>query len=410
MRLPDAKTRPKLLQLIPNLGRGGAQKVFHEHRRFLAADYDVVCCVFNFDGAFDREKDSGIISLDVPGGTNIVSKTFFFLKRVWKLRKIKRSLGIAITVSHLEGADYINVLSRRNDKVMLWIHGSKKYDLEIKGSLGWLRLNLMLPFLYRRADRIVCVSEGIREELLLLVDDMKNKISVVRNGIDIEDIRKKVNSPGDQWDQLFRNNFVIITHCRFAQQKNLGSLLKVIAKLKGKTGVKWVIAGDGEQRQALLDRCREMGLPHHQPWQQQEWSANELVYFIGHQENPFPFLAASQLYVLTSLWEGFPLSVCEAIACGLPVISADCPTGPREILAPGLHSTVTAPTNASYGVLMPLLSNEERIGVWADYILKLIDNRDLLNSYRAKSSVSVSRFSIGQSASKTIEEIMVLTK
>ncbi|RZK27444.1 MAG: glycosyltransferase, partial [Hymenobacter sp.] len=81
------------------------------------------------------------------------------------------------------------------------------------------------------------------------------------------------------------------------------------------------------------------------------------IILLGFRGNPFPYVARAALSVLPSLTEGFPMAVCEALASGVPVASADCPTGPREILAPATSPTqvATAPEWAEFGLLLPQL-------------------------------------------------------
>jgi hypothetical protein len=120
--------KPKVLIIIPNLGKGGAQRVFHQQFAYLATVADVTGCVFNWDGAFDSDKNGNIISLNVPGGSSIISKIYCFWRRCVELRRVKRKRGIQISISHLEGADYVNILSRVSDRTVCWIHGTKKFD------------------------------------------------------------------------------------------------------------------------------------------------------------------------------------------------------------------------------------------------------------------------------------------
>lgn len=381
--------KPNLLLVIPNLGRGGAQRVFHQHRQFFSNDYNVFCCVFNFDGAFPHEINDDIISLDVPGGTNIVSKISNFFKRVARLRKVKEKYKIGITISHLEGADYVNVLSRTKDKIVLWIHGTKIHDQEISGLIGALRRSVLLPRLYRSADKIVCVSVGITEELRTLVPPAYDDILTVQNGVDIATIREKSSAPlPSGWNEIMSENFVIVTHCRFAPQKNLRALLHIAAALKDIQHIRFVILGDGEQKEELQQLTSTLQIDHY-------------VLFPGQQSNPFPWLHRSKLYVLTSLWEGFPLAICEAIACGLPVVAADCYTGPQEILSA---------SNA--GILAPLVyeSSKYSIDAWASILRRLIEDRSALDGYRKNAVENAYKFSDETSKGATISVIKELLK
>ncbi|MEJ0034344.1 MAG: glycosyltransferase [Bacteroidota bacterium] len=378
------KDKQNVLLLIPNLGSGGAQRVFHQHREFLSDDFNVVSCAFNFDGAFEDDKNQNILSLDVPAGRNIIGKISSFFQRISRLKKIKRDHSIDLTISHLEGADYVNILSHQKDKLVLWVHGTKQHDKEISGAMGWLRMNILLPWLYRRADKIVCVSKGIEDELKAMIPSVSEKILLRRNGIDIQSLQKKVMEPlPAEWQSFMSKHFVIVTHCRFAPQKNLKALIHIISKLNDVDNVRFVLIGDGEQRNELVELSKQLHV-------------EEKVSFVGLQRNPFAWLRHSSLYVLVSLWEGFPLSLCEAIACGLPVVAADCPTGPKEIL-----DFVPA------GVLMPLVheDNPSSIDHWATVLRNIINDSDALHRYRKMATENAKVFSDEYAAQGTISVV-----
>jgi glycosyltransferase involved in cell wall biosynthesis len=373
--------KPNVLLLIPNLGKGGAQRVFHQHRQFFSQDFNVISCVFNFSGAFPEETKENILSLEVPAGRNIIEKISCFVRRVRRLKKIKREHNIDVTISHLEGADYVNVLSKRKDKLILWIHGTKIHDKEIKGAVGWVRKKIMLPWLYRRADKIVCVSSGIESELKSLIPSASQKILTVRNGIDVKNVQAKSMEPlPHEWQSLM-SDFVIVTHCRFAPQKNLKALIRLVSKLNDLDHVRFVLIGDGQQREELIELNTKL---------------NGKIFFPGQQKNPFPWLRHSSLYILTSLWEGFPLSLCEAIVCGLPVIAADCPTGPKEIL-----DSVPA------GVLMPLIYEDSpsSIDAWAAALRNIINDSNTLAAYRKRAAEGAHLFSDERAKTETISVV-----
>ena len=98
--------------LIPNLGFGGAQRVFHDHGLLLAAHHDVTEAVFNLGDGHAFPSGNKVVSLEVPGGGGPFAKLRHFVARVRRLAALKRKLEPALTVSHLEGADYVNILAR----------------------------------------------------------------------------------------------------------------------------------------------------------------------------------------------------------------------------------------------------------------------------------------------------------
>lgn len=364
-----------ILLIIPNLSHGGAQNVFRQHYEHLSTIYKLHACVFNWDGTSREEWPSSIISLDVPAGNGLIQKVIFFVKRVVKLRRLKRELTINVSISHLEGADYVNVLSMVNDKAIFWIHGTKKHDGNIEGHLGILRRKILIPFLYKKAYKIVTVSKGIADELAKDYPSLKSKLLTIYNGFDVEKIVAKSNeSIEDEFSIVFQQSKIIITHCRLARQKNLKALLHIFNNCSNADRVKLVIVGDGELREELLSFCKCIGTNYWAIWENELVNTDADVYFIGQQDNPFKFLRHSSIYVMTSDWEGFPLALCEAMVCGLPVMAADCFTGPREIIAPemSLSQPLKFPYSNNFGVIMPLASNPDALQVWVNEMDKFI--------------------------------------
>src|SRR5687767_2796326 len=106
-------SRKRILILITNLTFGGAQRVFFEQSQLLAKNHDVVECVFNLAEGHAFPTGNKIISLNVPPGKNVLDKFRRFIQRVIGLRKLKKELRTEICISHLEGADLVNVLSKK---------------------------------------------------------------------------------------------------------------------------------------------------------------------------------------------------------------------------------------------------------------------------------------------------------
>ena len=108
-----------------------------------------------------------------------------------------------------------------------------------------------------------------------------------------------------------------------------------------------VILGIGEEEERLRVLTRELGI-------------EERVEFLGFQENPYKFMKNASLFVLSSLWESFALVIVEAMACGVPVISTDCPSGPGEIITPGENGMLVSPADekALAEAMLKLLEDE----------------------------------------------------
>ncbi|QIK95834.1 glycosyltransferase [Sphingomonas sp. HDW15A] len=204
-------------------------------------------------------------------------------------------------------------------------------------------------------------------------------VRVINNYFDVDGIEAKSGaSLAPEHEHLFDGPPVIVTAGRLAQQKNQAPLLEAFARLRGDTASRLLILGDGPLRGDLLAEAARFGLRISSPWNGIDNEAD--VHFLGVQANPFAFIARSALFVLPSAWEGFPLALCEAMACRKAVVSADCPTGPREILAPSSPvptTPITFAEEAPYGILMPIPGHDiGSIEIWADTLASLLADAD----------------------------------
>ena len=370
-----------LLLLIPNLGVGGAQRVFHDHSVELAKHYRITEVVFNLDGGNQYPSANKLVSLDVVGGGNPVDKLQNFWRRVTRLKALKSRLETDVCISHLEGADYVNLLSKGREKIILCVHGSKLHDAEIRGTLGWLRKKVLMPALYNRADRIVTVSRDIGPELISGFGVKPEKLVTINNFFEVAQVEARSQEALSEAEaDVYAAAPVLVTSGRLAPQKNQAPLLDVFAALLRRQPAKLVFVGDGELRAALTDRARALGLRVFAAWEAEATlTPDHDVYFLGLQANPFKYLRSATAFVLPSAWEGFPMALGEAMICGLPVLSTDCPTGPREMLAPATAAPAVALRHAergAYGLLLPMLNNPATLAadqaIWTSALAKLL--------------------------------------
>jgi len=190
-----------------------------------------------------------------------------------------------------------------------------------------------LRFCYSRVKDIICVSRGVANDLIEKLDVPKDNLVVIYNPVDLKNIDKlKIEEINDGF---FKDNTPkIIAVGRLVKQKGYEYLLKAFEIVAKQIDAKLVILGDGEKRKDLEELASSLGI-------------KEKVYMPGFQKNPFKFISKSDIFVLSSLVEGFPNALIEAMACNVPLIATRCSSGPEEIITDGVN-----------GLLVPVRDEE----------------------------------------------------
>lgn len=189
---------------------------------------------------------------------------------------------------------------------------------------------ILTRFFYNRyATSIVSLSRGVKADLVKNFNIKEEKIQVIYNPIEVEDIVSASREPVD--DFIFDEaNKYIITVGRLHEQKNHDMLIRAFENIKDRLNVKLIILGEGPLEQELNSYIEKKDL-------------QKDVFLKGFKSNPYKYVAKSDLFVLTSNWEGFGHVIVESLSLGIPVISTDCKSGPREIIG-----------NNEYGILVPV--------------------------------------------------------
>jgi glycosyltransferase involved in cell wall biosynthesis len=385
----------KLYFLINSLAGGGAEKVairLSEHlpvSAFILLERDV-----------KYKTDKPIFFLNNHSTkTSPIIKTLSIPIYAYKLSKFLETTSPV--VSFLERANFVNIISKLFKKHRAII--SVRMDQQ-KGHVGLRKLNkLLVRILYPKADLIIAVSHGVKQSLINLGIE-EEKIKVIYNPYPIDEIRELAKEPLGSHEEIFKHP-VSITAGRLTKQKGQWYLIRFFKALKEKhKDLKLVILGEGELKDYLVKLSEELGLKTY-VWDRDKLSESFDVYFLGFQKNPFKFIARSKLFVFPSLWEGFPNALVEAMACGVPVVSSDCRSGPREILAPNtdFNYQTQKPEFAEYGILMPVFevkykSAEEPLGekemMWVGTIDKLLEDESLRKNYSEKAKQRAEDFRI----------------
>lgn len=317
---------------------GGGERVVSELSLGLPDSIERIIVLFKNEIFYPYKGK--LISLDIPFSNGFLPKIYYFLKGLFRLRKIIRKEKPDYVIAFGFSADLLAIFAGKNALV-------SAHSLWTKCHGGIIEKNLIRIF-FNKSKKVICVSETVAEDLIKNFWVRREKIEVIPNPIDVKKIQElAVLSLEPERRGIFKNP-VIINMGRFSRDKNHYSLIRAFQEIKNKIkDVKLVILGDGEKEEFLKQLIKELGL-------------EDSVYLLGRQDNPFKFLSKAKVFVLSSLREGLPCSILEAMACGLPIISADCQSGPREILAPETDIKRQAKDieYAEFGILTPIFDKK----------------------------------------------------
>jgi glycosyltransferase involved in cell wall biosynthesis len=228
-------------------------------------------------------------------------------------------------------------------------------------------VSLLVKSCYRFADKIIAVSEGIRLNLISDFGIMSEKVQTIYNPIDLNRIKALISDSPEH--PFFRDQKpVVIAMGRLTAQKGFDILLKGFSRVISEIDARLIVMGEGPQRAYLENIIRNLGIV-------------DKVYLSGFQRNPYALLAHSAIFVLSSHYEGLPMAILEAMACGIPVISTDCRSGPREILQ-----------NGQCGILVPV-NNETAL---AEAITRLLNDREQREEFSKRGKERMKDFTVNE--------------
>jgi len=239
--------------------------------------------------------------------------------------------------------DYMVVVSEPAQLVALWARALTRVDMKIAISVQHTSSvftqhakqlkEKLYPFFTRHtfpmADYVFTVSEGVGDDLARFIDLPRERIKTIYNPAVTPDIFDKAVQAVDHEWYINHDCPVVIAVGRLSHEKRQSVLIRAFAKVRQDRAARLVVLGEGPERPSLEALISELGL-------------KDCIDLYGYSDNPFAFLAKSDVFVLTSIYEGLPTVIIEALACGCPVVSTDCPSGPREILDHGAYGALVS--------------------------------------------------------------------
>jgi glycosyltransferase involved in cell wall biosynthesis len=311
----------RIALFLPSLEGGGAERVMVNLAEGFAAEGRQVDLVL--------VKAKGAYLSKVPEQVRIIDlKCSRVVTSLFRLAGYLRKEKPAVLLSAMDHANVIAILAKRfagvSTRIAVSVHST--LSVEVEKAKSW-RGKIMPWFInktYPKAETVIAVSTGVAEDLSETTRLHLSTIKVIYNPVVTPELeKKKYQAPGHSW---FKENHapVLLAVGRLSEQKDFTNLIQAFAIIRQQRECRLLILGEGEQRKQLETLVDSLGLQND-------------VQMPGFVENPYAFMSKADVFVLSSAWEGLVTVMIEALACGTPVVSTDCPSGSSEILEAGKY-------------------------------------------------------------------------
>lgn len=303
---------------VPSLRGGGAERVIVRlANEFANRGYTVDIVLVKNKGQYLDDVSSLVSIVDLD--------TRRFLAAVPALVQYLRSARPDVLLSTIDSANVAAIIAGKvscvDTRIIIRISNmlsskEKALDNPKHKIVHWVAQQIY-PF----ADHIIGVSNGVSEDVISYLGVDPNLVTTIYNPVVDETlINSKKESIDHPWFDA--SNPVILGVGELSEQKDFATLIQAFARIDRQPYPRLVILGDGNKREELLHLADRLGV-------------SDRVELPGFVDNPFTYMAKCDVFVLSSKWEGCPNVLIEALACGTPVVSTDCSSGPEEILDGG---------------------------------------------------------------------------
>ncbi len=304
--------RTRILLLIPRLRAGGAERVMALVARGLARDrYEV-----HLGLVMGRDAASVVlpewVTVHSLGAGRARKAALRLLKLVWRIRPLVILCG-APEISFM--VLMLRPFFPAKTRILVRQNGTVSVALERGGVPRYTRL--LYRWLYRRADRVICQTSAMAEDMVREVGIECCKIVVLPNPVDVEGVRAAVGTGGVLWSGAGPH---LLSVGRLSREKGFDLLIEAFALVQKRfPDADLTIVGDGREEGELKLLCHSLGL-------------ESAIRFAGRVDRPYAYFAGATLFVLSSRYDGMPNALLEAAAAGLPMVATPASGGVVDLL------------------------------------------------------------------------------
>jgi len=320
----------KIAFILPSLAGGGAERVIVSLANGFSKKFNkVYLLLLDNRGVYQNEVLDSIEIIDLR--SKRVLSSFFAVKQF--LIKMEPDV-IFSSISHLNILILFikKVLGKTKGKFVIRESNTSSQLAKNNSSFKVLLVDILRRIFYPKADLIIAPSKGVAIDLIDNYKIINKKIEVISNPIDYDWLLSLSEKPlNDSYLEQSSSKFIIGVGA-LTKQKDFETLIKAFSIVKKTHNCKLIILGEGPERQNLENLVNKLNL-------------SQDVYMPGFVENPFNYLKVSNVFVLSSLYEGSPNVLIQALLLNVPCISTNCKSGPEEILMYGKYGQLVKKGN-----------------------------------------------------------------
>jgi N-acetylgalactosamine-N,N'-diacetylbacillosaminyl-diphospho-undecaprenol 4-alpha-N-acetylgalactosaminyltransferase len=381
----DSEKKCPIVFLINSLCEGGAERAMLTlSKRFVEEGHSVTILALTKNNFYTIPKGVEMVYLSkMNDSLSGLIKMFYMPYHAWRVKQYVKKHNVALVQSYLFRANFVNLISSifGSKQVIQVVNRSVVSRFFKEGLSGKINL-FLIRYLYPKSDRVIHISLQMKEDFNKHFFKSKNE-KVIYNPYDVDSVLRQSKEPVEDFAFESHKRY-IITVGRLIPLKRFQDVLEAMNHLD--SDIELILLGDGAERTFLEERAKKFSL-------------DKRVHFLGQVENPFKYITKSDIFISSSSVEGFPNVLLESMLCKTVVISSDCLSGPREILAPKSESAKRLSDGMELSEFGILYAVGDRVAL-VEALRRVLEDNSLIYTYKERAFLRAKEFSVESIASQ----------